>query len=181
MPKPLAIESVLTDLVTDKHVHRSCIVLHEKGYDVLLVGRVLPNSLPLDERPYKTHRMKLRFTKGVAFYTEFTIRLFFLLRKHKPNLLVANDLDTLWPNNRLSKKRSIPLIYDSHEIFCEVPELQNAPLKKKIWEGLEKRIVPILKYCITVNQSIANWFKEKYKVDFKVVRNIPDKISVDRI
>lgn len=181
MPKPLAIVSVINDLVTDRRVHKTCMVLTEQGFDVTLVGRVLKNSLPLDERPYKTHRMKLWFEKGVLFYTEFTIRLFFFLKKNRASLLVANDLDTLWANNYFRKKGKVALVYDSHEIFCEVPELQETPLKKRIWEGLEKRIVPKLKYCITVNQSIANWFKEKYKVDFKVVRNIPDKIYVERI
>jgi len=181
MPKPLAIVSVINDLVTDRRVHKSCMVLHEQGYDVLLVGRVLADSLPLDQRPYKTHRMKLWFTKGPAFYVEFMLRLRSFLKKHKPQLLVANDLDTLWPNYKLARSRNIPLIYDSHEIFCEVPELQHTPLKKRIWEGLEKRIVPKLKYCITVNQSIANWFNKKYGADFKVVRNIPDKISVTAI
>jgi glycosyltransferase involved in cell wall biosynthesis len=156
-------------------------VLQECGYDVLLVGRVLPNSLDLSERPYKTHRMTLRFTKGPAFYAEFMWRLFSFLKKQRPALLVTNDLDTLWPNYKLAKKRGIPLIYDSHEIFCEVPELQHTPLKKRIWEGLEKRIVPKLKYCITVNQSIANWFDDKYKTHFKVVRNIPDKMPVTAI
>jgi glycosyltransferase involved in cell wall biosynthesis len=34
--------------------------------------------------------------------------------------------------------------------------------------------VPKLKNCITVNYSIAKIFEEKYKVDFKAVRNIPD-------
>lgn len=181
MSKPLAIVSVINDLVTDRRVHKTCMVLHENGYEVLLVGRVLPNSLPMDERPYQTHRMKLRYTKGPAFYAEFMLRLASFLKKHKPALLVANDLDTLRPNYNLAKKRGIPLIYDSHEIFCEVPELQNSPLKKKTWEKLEAGIVPKLKYCITVNQSIANWFKEKYKIEFKVVRNIPDKINVGKI
>ncbi len=181
MSKPLAIVSVINDLVTDRRVHKSCMVLHEQGYDVILVGRVLPDSLSMDERPYKTHRMKLKFTKGPAFYAEFILRLSAFLKKHKPQLLVANDLDTLRPNYLLARKKNIPLIYDSHEIFCEVPELQHTPLKKKIWEGIEKRIVPELKYCITVNQSIANWFKEKYGTDFKVVRNIPDKILVSKI
>lgn len=179
--KPLAIVSVINDLVTDRRVHKTCVVLQEQGYDVLLVGRVLPNSLSLDARSYQTHRMKLWFTKGVAFYAGFTIRLWFFIRRHKPALLVANDLDTLWPNNYFARRRKIPLIYDSHEIFCEVPELQHTPLKKKIWESLEKRIVPKLKYCITVNRSIADWFNKKYGTDFKVVRNIPDQIKVDAI
>ena len=181
MNKPIAIVSVINDLVTDRRVHKTCMLLTEQGFNVTLVGRVLKNSLSLDERPYKTHRMKLWFESGVLFYTEFTIRLFLFLRKNKAGLLVANDLDTLLPNYYFSKRRKCALVYDSHEIFCEVPELQETPLKKRIWEGLEKRIVPKLKYCITVNKSIANWFKEKYKVDFKVVRNIPDKIFADQI
>ncbi|MGZ3862070.1 MAG: glycosyltransferase [Bacteroidia bacterium] len=181
MSKPKAIVSVINDLVTDRRVHKTCMLLTEQGYDVTLVGRVLKNSLPMDERPYKTHRMQLRFTSGPAFYAEFMLSLESFLKKQNPDLLVANDLDTLRPNYKLAKKRNIPLIYDSHEIFCEVPELQHMPLKKKIWESLEASIVPKLKYCITVNQSIANWFNKKYKTDFKVVRNIPDKIVVERI
>jgi glycosyltransferase involved in cell wall biosynthesis len=181
MQKPKAIVSVINDLVTDRRVHKTCVLLTEQGYDVTLVGRVLKNSLSLDERVYKTHRMKLWFEKGVAFYVEFTIRLFSFLLKSKASLLVANDLDTLLPNYYFSKRRKIALVYDSHEIFCEVPELQETPFKKKIWESLEKSIVPKLKYCITVNKSIANWFNQKYKTDFKVVRNIPDKISVTKI
>ncbi len=181
MQKPKAIVSVINDLVTDRRVHKTCMLLTEQGYDVTLVGRVLKNSLALDKRLYETHRMKLWLEKGVAFYAEFTIRLFFFLLKNKESLLVANDLDTLLPNYYFSKRRKIALVYDSHEIFCEVPELQETPLKKKIWESVEKSIVPKLKYCITVNQSIANWFNQKYKTDFKVVRNIPDKIVVDKI
>jgi glycosyltransferase involved in cell wall biosynthesis len=69
------------------------------------------------------------------------------------------------------------LIYDSHDIFCEVPELQNNPNKKHIWEKLESWIVPKLKYCITVNQSIADYFRNKYNVPFIFVRNIPNYIN----
>jgi glycosyltransferase involved in cell wall biosynthesis len=178
---PKAIVSVINDLVTDRRVHKTCMLLVEEGYDVVLVGRILKNSLPLDKRIYQTHRMKLWFEKGVAFYAEFTIRLFFFLLKNKVSLLVANDLDTLLPNYYFSKRRKCALVFDSHEIFCEVPELQHTPIKKKIWESVEKVIVPKLTYCITVNQSIANWFTEKCKTDFKVVRNIPDTVLVDRI
>ena len=178
---PKAIVSVINDLVTDRRVHKTCMLLSEQGFEVILVGRVLKNSLPLDERAYQTKRMKLRFEKGVAFYAEFTLRLFLFLLKNKADLLVANDLDTLLPNYYFSKRRKIPLVYDSHEIFCEVPELQHTPIKKRIWERLEKSMVPKLKYCITVNESIATWFSEKYKVPFKVVRNIPDAMYVDHV
>ncbi len=76
----------------------------------------------------------------------------------------------------VSKIKGIPLIYDSHELFCEVPELLHAPFKRKIWLGIEKRIVPKLKNCITVNDSIAKLLEEKYKIKFSVIRNISDEI-----
>ncbi|MBS1647139.1 MAG: glycosyltransferase [Bacteroidetes bacterium] len=179
--KPKAIVSVINDLVTDQRVHKTCTLLHENGYEVLLVGRVLPASLPMPLRLYATHRMKLWFSKGVAFYTEFTIRLFLFLLKNKAQLLVANDLDTLLPNYFFSKKRAVPLVYDSHEIFCEVPELQHTPFKKYLWQQVEKKIIPKLKYRITVNESIARWFFKKYQVPFSVVRNVPDTRLLERV
>lgn len=165
--------SVINDLVTDNRVKKTCEILLEKGYDVKLIGRELPDSLPLPQWPYKALRMKLLFKKGPLFYLFFNIRLFFVLLVSKADLLFSNDLDTLLPNFLAARIKNIPLIYDSHELFCEVPELQHAPLKKRIWECLEKSIVPRLKFCITVNDSIARIFTEKYAVKFHVIRNIP--------
>lgn len=166
------IVSVINDLVTDQRVHRTCMVFYELGYDVLLVGRKKKNSRELNDRIYTTKRMRLLFEKGVCFYLEFHVRLSFFLLRNKANLLFSNDLDTLLPNYLISKLYKSKLIYDSHEIFCEVPELIATPFKKKIWLSLEKSIVSKLKHCITVNLSIANWFKEKYGVTFHVIRNI---------
>ena len=177
--KNKAIVSVINDLVTDQRVHKTCVLLSQNGYEVTLVGRLKRDSLPLNTRIYKTKRMKLLFEKGVALYVEFQIRLFIYLLFKPKKLLVSNDLDTLLPNYLIKKLVGVHLIYDSHEIFCEVPELQNTPRKKKIWEGLEKWILPKLAHCITVNDSIADWFNTKYKVDFLVVRNIPDVPAIE--
>ncbi len=167
------IVSVVNDLASDQRVQRNGSVLTECGYEVLLVGRKLNKSVSVSHLPFKTKRMRMLFVSGPLFYFFFNVRLFFVLLFKNADLLFANDLDTLWPNYLASKLKNIPLVYDSHEIFCEVPELQNTPVKKRIWERLEKKIVPQLKYCITVNESIAKYFNEKYKVNFISVRNIP--------
>lgn len=172
--KKIATVSVINDLVTDNRVNKTCLTLIECGYTVVLIGRKLPNSLPLPHWNFKTVRMVLLFKKGFLFYLFFNIRLFFKLLFVKSSLLFANDLDTLLPNYLVSKLKRIPLVYDSHELFCEVPELIHSPIKKKIWLSIEKRIVPKLKNCITVNYSIAKIFEKKYNVNFKAVRNIPD-------
>ena len=172
--KKIALVSVINDLVTDNRVKKTCITLQECGFDVVLIGRHLPSSLPLNNFPYKTHRMKLFFLRGPLFYLFFNLRLFLKLLFSRCHLLYANDLDTLVPNYLVSKIKSIPLIYDSHELFCEVPELLKSPIKKRIWLFFESKIVPRLSNCITVNDSIANIFEKNYKTKFNVVRNISE-------
>lgn len=166
--------SVINDLVNDHRVFKTCHLLLDCGYEVTLVGRVLKQSLPIPDWPYQTRRIRLLINKGPLFYVSFNLRLFLFLLFRRADLLYANDLDTLGPNYLISKFKSIPLIYDSHELFCEVPELQNRPFKRKLWETLEASILPRLSFCVTVNESIAKRLQEKYKVPFTSVRNIPD-------
>ena len=109
--------SVINDLATDQRVDRT--------------ARKLKNSLPLKEKSYKTKRMILLFNKGPFFYVEYNIRLFLFLLFHKSDLLVSNDLDTLLPNYLIHKIKKAKLVYDSHEYFTGVPELENKKIKKK--------------------------------------------------
>ena len=170
--KKQIIVSVTNDLVADNRVHKVCTSLEEMGFNVLLVGRKLKNSQPLS-RSYQTHRMRLLFKKGACFYAEYNFRLFLFLLFRKADVLLANDLDALTANYLASKIKSTELVYDSHEYFTEVPELIGRPRVKRIWEWLESKILPNLKHCYTVCDSIAAVYKEKYGVKFQVVRNIP--------
>jgi glycosyltransferase involved in cell wall biosynthesis len=177
---PRAIVSVTNDLYTDNRVDKICLFLVGQGYEVILVGRRRKTSLDLDPRLYKTHRMKLLFDKGPFFYAAYNIRLFLYLLFRRADLLVANDLDTLLANYVAGKfKSSTRLVYDSHEYYTEVPELTGRPRIKAMWEGIEKRIFPKLKWVYTVNQSIADRYSEKYGVPVKVVRNIAPKYQAE--
>ena len=168
------IVSVINDLVTDQRVKKVCRSLHEMGFELVLVGRKMHDSPRMDSRPYTIHRMRLLFEKGSAFYACFQIRLFFFLLFHKVGLLVSNDLDTLLPNYIVSKLKRIPLVYDSHEYFTGVPELQKSPLKRKIWKLVERWIFPRLKDVFTVNNSIADLYAGEYGIRPVVIRNVPE-------
>ncbi len=167
------IASVTSDLVSDNRVHKYCSTLQKMGFEILLVGRKLPVSLPVAGRNYRTKRFKLPFIRGPLFYASYNIRLFFFLLFSKFDVLLSNDLDTLPANFLASKIRKKPLVYDSHEYFTEVPELVNRPKVKRIWERIEQNILPQIRYSTTVCQSIADIYNRIYGSQFQVVRNLP--------
>nr|WP_321406164.1 glycosyltransferase [uncultured Carboxylicivirga sp.] len=94
-----------------------------------------------------------------------------LFRKY--DLIVSVDLDTLTGCSLGRILKPNTLLFDSHEYFPEVPEIQDKLWIKKIWLTAEKLFVPGIDHGVTVCQSIANIYKEKYSKDFLVIRNAP--------
>ena len=166
------IVSVSNDLTTDQRVHRTCLTLKELDFEVLLVGRK-SSRIATPKRPYSCKQFGMIFNKGFLFYAEFNTRLFFFLLFQKKDILLANDLDTLLPNYLVSRFLKKPLVYDSHELFTEIPELIERPLVKRFWCFIEKITVPNIKHAYTVSPAIATYYNERYQTNFKVVRNLP--------
>lgn len=167
--------STTNDISTDNRVNKVAVMLEDMGFEVKWIGRELVGSKPLD-RSYQTDRMKLWFSKGALFYAEFQTRLFFklLFECDRNSLLLANDLDTLLPNFLISRFFGIPLVYDSHEYFCGVPEIQGRWVQR-VWQGMEQFVFPRLVHIWTVNESIASLYEKDYGKRPKVFRNISPK------
>ncbi len=171
--------SVTNDLVTDRRVDKVIKSLQTLGFQIILIGRKLKNSKTINRRKYKTIRMRLLFNKGILFYGEYNIRLFFLLIFKRVNILLANDLDTLLANylayifKKYIFRQKVFLIYDSHEYFTEVPELNGRTFAKNAWLFIEKIILPKIKYAYTVCQSIADEYQNKYGIEMQIIRNFP--------
>ncbi|WP_435414683.1 glycosyltransferase [Polaribacter aestuariivivens] len=173
------IVSVTNDLTTDQRVEKVCNSLKENGYEILLIGRILKNSEPID-RNYTTKRFKLFFNTGFLFYAEFNLKLFFFLLFSKKDILLSNDADTLLPNYLISKFQNKKLVFDSHELFSEIPELVKRPRVKKIWLAIENKIIPKLKNNYTVCDSIANHYQKKYNTTFETILNLPHKKNIEK-
>ena len=172
--------STTNDISTDNRVNKVAVMLEEMGFEVMWIGRELAGSKPLD-RSYGTNRMKLWFTKGGLFYAEFQVRLFFklLFECDRKAVLLSNDLDTLLPNFLISRFFGIPLVYDSHEYFCGVPEIQGRWVQR-VWQGVERFVFPRLEHIWTVNESIAGLYEEDYSKRPKVFRNISPKPNFNK-
>jgi glycosyltransferase involved in cell wall biosynthesis len=164
--------AVTNDLVTDHRVHKVASSLQKMGFEVTLLGRRFRKSGSLS-RPYQTRRFRLLFNKGPLFYAIFNIRLFFHIVFGKYDVLVANDLDTLPGITVAASLRKLPVIYDSHELFTEVPEVIKRPWVQGVWRRLEKLSVPHVHSAYTVSQSISECLSSVYRKEFTVIRNMP--------
>ncbi len=172
---------VTNDLVTDQRVDRVASTLTSQGYEVRLIGRQLLHSDEL-KRPYRTHRFRLWFNKGVLFYANYNLQLFFYLLVRRFDAVLCNDLDTLLAGYFASLLKRKTIIYDSHEYFTEVPELVHRKKQQDVWKRLEAFIVPKITYCYTVCDSIAQTYYSLYGNRFEVIRNVPFRIqSSDKV
>lgn len=160
------------DLSYDQRMNRICTSLAENGYEVTLIGFKRRSSLPLKQEAFKQKRLSLFFSKGKLFYAECNIRLFFLLLFRKMDLVCAIDLDTILPCLFVSQLKNIPRVYDAHELFTETKEVISRPAIRKVWRRIEKYAVPRFKWGYTVSESIANELHKRYKVEYKVIRNL---------
>lgn len=165
--------TVINDLTYDRRMNRICTSLAQNGYEVTLVGRELPTSLPIITQLYHQKRMRCWVNKGAFFYLEYNLRLFFWLLCSRFDLYGAIDLDTILPHKLVSFLKSKPFVYDAHEYFTEVIEIQNRPLIKAVWKRIERLCIGPKTKAYTVSQSYANLFKAHYGADFQVIRNVP--------
>lgn len=175
--------AVTNDVSTDQRVHKTCKYLVNKGYDVTVYGRILPDTFEV-ERDYRIIRKKLLFNNNFFFYAEYNLRLLWFLIFRRYDFIWSNDLDTLPACFIASKLTKGELIYDSHEYFTETPELQGRKFVQKIWLIIENYFVPKVKNAITVSEPIARILTKKYGVKFNVLRNLPEldkNIKVEKV
>ncbi len=149
--------AVTNDLVTDRRVMRHAEALREAGCEVILIGR---------------NELRVKSKKTWKFYAEYNLRLWWRLLRTKCDIVWANDTDTLLASYVAAKMKMKRLVMDAHELFPEVPELVGREKVKRMWERLERRLMPKCDALITVCQSIADYYREKYGVEMTVVRNI---------
>jgi hypothetical protein len=148
--------TVTNDLSYDRRMNRICNSLATAGYSAVLVGRKLPDSIPLSPKTYQQKRLSCFFNKGRLFYAEFNLRLFFYLLFKKMDAICCIDLDTILPALYISNLKKVKRVYDAHELFCEMKEVVTRPKIYKAWKRIEKFTVPKFIFGYTVSEPIAD-------------------------
>lgn len=142
-------------------------------------------SKPALRHPISLRTKLSRLLNGIRFYDYYkTMNQFFIQKgeEFKPDIIHANDLDTLWAGWQIKKKTGAKLIYDAHEIWTD-QGLQLPSFVLRLYKVLEKYLFRRIDYFLTVNDSIAQELDKRYhfqkKVPQEVIYNYPQtqKIS----
>ena len=93
----------------------------------------------------------------------------------QPDYVHCNDLDTLLAGFIVKQTRTIPIVYDAHEIYAEqFPPDQRSDRWHAFYSGLERRLMPYTDARMTVCDAIGTYFQEQYGCGpVATVRNMP--------
>lgn len=165
--KPLVSIWTSSQLTYDQRILRIKSVMESMGMKVVVWDRATPQ--------YPDGRIRVKPTSGPSLYAALNREISRQASQQNVALHYAADIDVM-PGLivGLRKKKEIPLLLDLHEWFPEVVELTGRPVKKMIWEWIERRSIRRATSCMTVNVSLSKIFEEKYGRSFTVVRNVPE-------
>jgi glycosyltransferase involved in cell wall biosynthesis len=124
-------------------------------------------------------RINTFFKKGILFYIEFNLRLFIHLMTNKYDIVYSVDTDTLLAAGFASYFKKFRLVYDSHEYFTGVPELEGSLVKKFLWKTCERLFIKRAQLCITVSDSLAEILGNEFGKQFHTIKNVPYKSKIE--
>jgi glycosyltransferase involved in cell wall biosynthesis len=162
-----AIIFMTSDPVFDQRANKIAQSLSLLNYSVTLWGINRNEVLASDSMLRYAPKNK----KGPLFYWETGMAIKKHLKFNNYDLIWTCDPDTLWAV--FPKKQKSLIIYDSHELFDEVPELANKFIKKLIWRKIESYFARKSDVRITVSKPIADILKKRFKKPVFVLSNMP--------
>lgn len=176
MMKKKIILLVTNNVRQDQRMQKiSRVLSNDMHFNVELLGRKIHPSDTVTLPHCQVHLLRLPFQSGMLFYLFYTIYAFIHLWKRGPDVIYCVDCDSLLAGCTYRILFRKKLIYDAHELFDRVPELQNSPIKRWIWRRIERWGTRFSKLNITVAQEIAQILSHRNESKFHIIRNLSRK------
>ncbi len=152
--------------------------LVERIHIVGIWDQGLPEYEDLDEKR-TIWRVRLRFTRGrsglltkILRHAEWQIRILSRYLAKSVAIVNCHSLATLPLGVALKAASGSAVVYDTHELETETASMVG--IRKVLAKMLERLLVKRTAAVITVNKSIAAWYKARYRLaNVHVVRNVP--------
>ena len=198
MPRPRIAMLVVNDVTHDARVRKEAQSAAEAGYDVVVLG-VKTDSTDAEEIWEPSPGISIRIRRvarpmtGVGNAVTRRLRNFRDLGRIRtalaqaaieehPDLLHANDLDSLPAGIEAKDSIGCPVVYDAHELYVEMFYPRNDNVVERATVGLQRTfltrqeagLITRADAVITVNPFIADELAERYGISTpQVVLNAP--------
>jgi glycosyltransferase involved in cell wall biosynthesis len=171
---------VLNSVWHDPRVRREATSAAAYGIDTTVVGMMEPGYVKekVDELPFKTVLVELDAKYFRPTRTILTILKREFVRYQKlidacvalePDVIHANDLDTLPVAYLAARKTKSRIVYDCHEIFTENESSSRDALRKFFWKTLERFLIRRADQVISVSHSSAAELAAMYGIETPMV------------
>ncbi len=167
---------VSSDPLYDSRSSKYLSSLLEAGFRAKVIGISSDGTTDMSDNLV---RIPITQRTGKKFFLQFYRRILPEMRKFSPKIIIAGDLFSLLPallkkRKNLRRNSSPRLIYDSKELYEELPSLKLKRSSYLFWELVEKISIRYVDQVITVNKSIADILEEKWHLPTTVIMNVPD-------
>ena len=154
---------VTSDLDRDPRVQKEAQSASLAGYKVTVICR----SSTLTAAPYQIIPVNVGYQNvRIAKYVEriaTMLKMLWIVVKLRPNLIHANDLDTLPIGAIASKISKAKLVYDAHELWAHAGR-DVGSIGKNVATRLERRLVHAADVTVTVSESLAEFIANEYSI-----------------
>lgn len=90
-----------------------------------------------------------------------------LLSQKSPDVVHIHDHIALLAAPSIKAKFNCPIVWDAHEIYTELSGLEKT--RKRVNQYALKQNIPFIDSFITINDSIAQFYKINYKISSEIV------------
>ena len=169
---------VLNPIWYDPRVRKQIVSYMENGVDLCCVGyknaryyedkvAEIPCPVTIVENTSKYAGKQYSAIKKILREQAKNRLLVDAIVNYRPDVIHANDLDTLVACVKAAKKLKCKLIYDSHEICVENFQMSSSYKKYAAW--IEKRNIKKVDQMVCVSNAAADYFKDKYHIEKPMV------------
>lgn len=175
---------VLNDMTADARVSREASALAELGHEVSVLA-LRAEGLSVHERVggYAIERVADYTSAGwgrpLAKLSQLRARkraLISAATEIRPDLIHANDADTLSAGLAAARRAGCRLVYDAHELYSDMISehgLGGSWPVQTYWKRIENTLIPRADAVITVSDGLAEVLHQRHGVEPAVVRNVP--------
>ncbi|HEX9933856.1 MAG TPA: glycosyltransferase, partial [bacterium] len=123
---------------------------------------------------------KRRFS--ILFYIRFAWGTAAALMRNRSDIYIASDFFTLAFCTLAARYWHADLVYDSREVYSEMPGIYDKPLLKRLVLWVERLCAPSAACVLATGEMDAEFIRSRLGIrQVRLLRNLPQRQSVERV